>query len=238
MANTQTSVPIFTAGQVLTAAQQNQINTGIPVFADAAARDAAFGGTGEKTLAEGQFAFLEDTNATQFYDGALWQSVGVAPGLVLISSTTIGNAVASVTVTGAFSSTYDNYKIVLSGGSGSLNNNIEMKLGATATGYYGAFVRYNYSGSSSISTDNNAAAFTRFGYMNTDGLNGVCDLSGPNLAKNTFLSGGTAYAITDNGAGAYHAFLNNTTQYTAFTLAPPTGTMTGGTIRVYGYQNS
>jgi hypothetical protein len=70
MANTQTSVPVFTAGQVLTAAQQNQINTGIPVFADSTARDAAFGGTGEKTLAEGQFAFLEDTNATQFYDGS------------------------------------------------------------------------------------------------------------------------------------------------------------------------
>jgi hypothetical protein len=53
MANTQTSVPVFTAGQVLTAAQQNQINTGIPVFATSVERDAAFGGTGEKTLAEG-----------------------------------------------------------------------------------------------------------------------------------------------------------------------------------------
>ena len=75
MANTQTSVPVFTSGQVLTAQQQTEINTGIPVFADSTARDAAFGGTGEKTLAEGQFAFLEDTNATQFYDGAVWQAV-------------------------------------------------------------------------------------------------------------------------------------------------------------------
>jgi hypothetical protein len=75
MANTQTSVPVFTAGQVLTAAQQNQINTGIPVFADSTARDAAFGGTGEKTLAEGQFAFLRGHNTTQFYDGAAWLAV-------------------------------------------------------------------------------------------------------------------------------------------------------------------
>ena len=82
MANTQTSVPVFTAGQVLTAAQQNLINTGIPVFADSSARDAAFGGTGEKTLAEGQFAFLEDTNSTQFYDSATWQEVGGASGLI------------------------------------------------------------------------------------------------------------------------------------------------------------
>ena len=57
-ANAQTSVPAFTAGQVLTAAQVTGINTGIPVFASSTERDAAFGGTGEKTLAEGQMAYL------------------------------------------------------------------------------------------------------------------------------------------------------------------------------------
>ena len=87
MANTQTSVPVFTAGQVLTAAQQNQINTGIPVFADSTARDAAFGGTGEKTLAEGQFAFLEDSDLTQFYDGSTWQAVGSTSAVVQVKST-------------------------------------------------------------------------------------------------------------------------------------------------------
>jgi hypothetical protein len=77
-ANAQTSVPVFTSGQVLTAQQQTEINTGIPVFADSTARDAAFGGTGEKTLAEGQFAFLEDTDTTQYYDGSTWEAVGGA----------------------------------------------------------------------------------------------------------------------------------------------------------------
>ena len=58
-ANAQTTVPTFTAGQVLTADQQNQsARTGVPVFADTTARDAAFGGAGEKTLAEGQLATL------------------------------------------------------------------------------------------------------------------------------------------------------------------------------------
>jgi hypothetical protein len=75
-ANAQTSVPVFTSGQVLTAQQQTEINTGIPVFATSVERDAAFGGTGEKTLAEGQFAFLEDTDTTQYYDGSTWQAVG------------------------------------------------------------------------------------------------------------------------------------------------------------------
>ncbi len=78
MPNTQTSVPAFTSGQVLTAQQQTEINTGIPVFATTVTRDAAFGGTGEKTLAEGQFAYIENiagSAATQYYDGSAWQTL-------------------------------------------------------------------------------------------------------------------------------------------------------------------
>jgi hypothetical protein len=74
-ANAVTSVFDFTAGQVLTAAQMDNVNCGVPVFATTATRDAAFGGTGEKVLAEGQFAFTEDTNTTWFYTGAVWSPV-------------------------------------------------------------------------------------------------------------------------------------------------------------------
>jgi hypothetical protein len=86
-ANAQTSVPAFTAGQVLTAAQVTGINTGIPVFASSTERDAAFGGTGEKTLAEGQMAYLEDTNATQYYDGSSWAAVAGGKILQVVSTT-------------------------------------------------------------------------------------------------------------------------------------------------------
>ena len=74
-ANAQTSVPAFTAGQVLTAQQQTQINTGIPVFATTTTRDAAFGGTGKKTLAEGQFAYIEAADTIQYYNGTSWLTV-------------------------------------------------------------------------------------------------------------------------------------------------------------------
>jgi hypothetical protein len=88
-ANAQTSVPTFTAGQVLTAAQQNQINTGVPVFATSVTRDAAFG-SGKKTLAEGQFAYLEDSNTTQYYDGSAWQTlVNVTPRIGQVVSTNL-----------------------------------------------------------------------------------------------------------------------------------------------------
>jgi hypothetical protein len=74
--NQQTSVPAFTSGQVLTAQQQTEINTGVPVFADTTARDAAFGGTGEKVLAEGQMAYVENLDVVQYYDGSVWATVG------------------------------------------------------------------------------------------------------------------------------------------------------------------
>ena len=88
-ANAQTSVPTFTAGEILTAANMNiSARTGIPVFATSTTRDAAFNGTGEKTLAEGQFAYLEDSNTTQYYDGAAWQTlVNVTPRIGQVVST-------------------------------------------------------------------------------------------------------------------------------------------------------
>ena len=78
-ANAQTSVPLFTAGEVLTAANQNiSAGTGVPVFATTATRDAAFGGTGEKVLAEGQMCYIEDTpNRLMTYDGAVWRPIDI-----------------------------------------------------------------------------------------------------------------------------------------------------------------
>jgi hypothetical protein len=77
----------------------NITNSGIPVFASTVERDAAFGGTGEKTLAEGQFAYLETGNVTQYYDGAAWQSVSVAPTYAIFNeqqaSGTAGGAATS-----------------------------------------------------------------------------------------------------------------------------------------------
>ena len=99
-ANAQTSVPAFTSGQVLTAAQVTQINTGIPVFASSTERDAAFGGTGEKTLAEGQMAYLEDTNATQYYDGSSWAAVAGGKILQVVSTTKTDTFSSSVAAGG------------------------------------------------------------------------------------------------------------------------------------------
>lgn len=75
-ANAVTTVPVYTAGEILTAANLNITNSGIPVFATTVTRDAAFGGTGEKTLAQGQFCYLESTGKLQVYTGSAWANVG------------------------------------------------------------------------------------------------------------------------------------------------------------------
>jgi len=239
MANTQTTVPLFTSGQVLTAAQQNtSAGTGVPVFATTVTRDAAFGGS-NKALAEGQLCYIEASDVVQYYSGSAWATVGpsTAGGLTLITAQTIGTAVSSVTVSSVFSSTYDNYKVTLSGGTSSTDDiSIGLKLGSTATGYYMAYTGANYSGAaSSIVSNNNAASWTRAVSGFTNGLQANFELLGPNLAKTTSILGAQV-ALT--AARNYAGYLNDTTQYTAFTLTPEAGTLTGGTIRVYGYSNS
>ena len=132
MPNEQTSVPLFTAGEVLTAANMNiSAGTGVPVFATTVTRDAAFGGAGEKLLAEGQLCYLSSTNVVQYYDGAAWATVGpsTAGGLVAVVPTSVAvgsgtgtvsatgtvtfTGASSVSVNGCFSATYTNYLVLI-----------------------------------------------------------------------------------------------------------------------------
>jgi hypothetical protein len=108
--NSTTFVPAYTSGEVLTAADLTVTNSGVPVFADTTARDAGFGGTGEKVLAEGQLAYLEDSNVVQYYDGASWATVGPSGGMTLISTTTLTGASVSLS---AIPGTFKNLQLVV-----------------------------------------------------------------------------------------------------------------------------
>ena len=239
-ANAQTTVPTFTAGQVLTAAQMNNsARTGVPVFADTTARDAAFDGSGEKTLAEGQLCYLENTDVVQYYDGSTWATLGPStPGLVLVKSQTIGNAVASVTVSDAFSSTYENYVIRIDGGVGSTEAALALTLGAATTNYRYSYI-YSAFNTNTVSGEgiNSATNFQYCALMSTTNINGRIDVFSPNTAKNTVVHAQLVRPASNGQVGLFQGVLSDTTQYTAFTLTPSAGTMTGGTIRVYGYRN-
>lgn len=242
-ANAQTAVPTFTAAQVLTAAQMNEsARTGVPVFANTGTRDAAFGGSGEKTLAEGQLCYVEGTGLQTYNAAGSWVTWGTAPevaGLTLITSQTIGSGVSSVTVSNAFSSTYDNYLIQISGGvSSSSALGISMTLGATTTGYYRAGFFNTYT-SSTVTGDveANAASWGVVALGTTDNLNGNIWLFNPNQAKNTVFHSVSTYTSTTGRIWFNGGYVANTTQYTAFTISAGAQTMTGGTIRVYGLKN-
>jgi hypothetical protein len=221
--NAQTSVPDFTAGQILTAAQMTEVNTGIPVFADTTARDAAFGGTGEKTLAEGQFAYIEATNATQFYDGAAWQVAN--GGLVRVGGGALSGS--SVAFTNVFSATYDNYLVVVSDLSAAGAFWMTVQLGATTSGYYSSS---NFAVYSAVSTFNEVV------YGNANGGAGAFLLGNPFLAKNTTCQSIGTPMVTGGAGNLFSGFLNNTTSYTGFTVAG--STFTGGSVNIYGYSLS
>jgi len=157
--------------------------------------------------------------------------------LTLISATTIGTTVASVTVSSAFSSTYDNYQITISGGIASTTVNLSLQLGSTTTGYYAGYPRVEVSTTSSNNGANdNASSWTLAGMGSANGLHANIFLLSPNLAKNTMFQCITGNFNNVFGLGS--GWANNTTQFTAFTITPSSGTLTGGTIRVYGLATS
>jgi hypothetical protein len=186
----------------------------------------------------GQLIYETDTNRLAAYNGSAWVTQNA---LQLVKTQTINTAVSSVEVTDAFNSTYDSYKITISGGVGSTSQNIALKFGATATGYYSSYFRTTSYSSATYDgqINNNTTSFPDIGFGSTGSLYLSVEVLNPNLAKPTFVS--APYIRSDTtalGAGQQSGFLAGTTQYTSFTLTASTGTMTGGTIRVYGYANS
>jgi hypothetical protein len=161
-----------------------------------------------------------------------------ASGLTLVKAQTIGSAVSSVTVTDAFSSTYENYLITLNGGSASTNINIRLTLGATTSGYFSVGI-YQTLNSATINgiLDSNLG-FTTCGNGTDEALMAQSILQNPNLAKKTLFQNQSVGISGGRDCLKFDGFLDTTTQYTAFTLTASSGTMTGGTVRVYGYQKS
>ena len=233
-ANAQTAVPVFTAGQVLTAAQMTQVNTGIPVFATTTTRDAAFGGTGEKTLAQGQTCYIEATSSYQTYTGSSWVALTTAPALVRVGGGTLSGA--STAFTNIFSATYDAYEIFITNGTSTSGGLIRIIFGATTTGYYygnpavqpttGAYSTAYSNGSN----DPNMVV----GATNSETWGFSLKVVNPQLASKTFVSGSSYGSTTANASGVVSGWLNNTTSYTGFTLSIGTGTFTG-TVNIYGY---
>lgn len=159
-----------------------------------------------------------------------------AVGLWLVKTQTIGTAVSSVVVTGAFSADYDNYLIQVSGGTGSTAGGVSFRLSNSSGSTYSAAGTYGNYGVNSAVTYNPAATtqWTDCIVVNSVTYSASVFLSSPFANRPT-----TGYTDCSSSASFYKFSLidTSTNSSTGFTLTPIFGTLTGGTIRVYGYRN-
>lgn len=159
-----------------------------------------------------------------------------SPGLVFIKSQVVGSAVSSVTVSDAFSSSYDHYKIIYSGGSASSTTDISMRLGSTSTGYFINMIFKDWgSGAVNGQGANGAAQWNYVGCEDTPNHVAI-EVYNPYLSAKTGFSGNYLGIGSGRVGGVINGFLNDTNSYTAFTFYAGIGTITGGTIYVYGYR--
>jgi hypothetical protein len=157
-------------------------------------------------------------------------------GLVFVKSQTIGSAVANVTVSSAFSATYDSYLINIDGGTASTDIVFGLKFGSATTNYYSGITGVQWTGTASTNARNNTEANLLYvGTGNADALQMSYTVQNPFLTKRTFGSGAF---IPYNAMYFQAGILATTTSYTDFTINFIGGTATGGTITVYGYRKA
>ena len=183
--------------------------------------------------------------------GLLVPSPRPGGGLTFISSTTIGTTVSSISLPdNTFTSIYNNYRIIFDcsqttafSSSGSIRIDFRYRVaGSDMTGAAYNFTGYQ-SASGSVNAINQAGVNqNRLGFALDATPNrfaaivdlfGICTTAQTMHTVNfTGMDGGT------NMSGKLDGFEFNPTAYDSMTFFLSTGTMTGGRIRVYGYQNS
>ena len=172
--------------------------------------------------------YLTKTSATD-YDTA-WTT----GGLRHIKTVTIGTGVASVVIDNVFSATYNNYRVVIADPVGSITyqTRVNITYGAATSAYYGSVYYYPAGGGSGSMLTNGGASAPLARVFNGTGTMIAFDIASPYLAVATTWIG-------NHGNGAEFGFMGgnqlSNTSFTSFTLTTASGTLTGGTIRVYGY---
>jgi hypothetical protein len=156
-------------------------------------------------------------------------------GLWLVKSQAVGTGVSSVTLTNCFSADYDAYEIVISNVDGSSGTSA-LVLQLVDSGGTPATTNYKSTG-----------FFMTYTSTTVNGINQTtweCSLSATNFGGkvsifNPFLAVASYFNNTSNDdtyIRVYGGTHTTASSYVSLKLAPNAGTITGGTIRVYGYR--
>ena len=165
-----------------------------------------------------------------------------AAGLVKLSTTTF-SAVSSVSLpANTFTSTYDNYFLVIrptnfSAGSGTMNGRLRSAgTDNTTSTYITSGMGYNNGGSNFTYTSGVTTQFIFGGISVGDCTVFPLNINTPFGSNNSYISQ-TSYGQNHTGGGGayfYGGSFFNTTSFDSFSFYPSTGTMTGS-YSVYGY---
>ncbi len=156
-------------------------------------------------------------------------------GLVYVTSQTVGTGVSSVTVSNAFNSSYDNYRVIWTGGTFGVNDNaISVQFANTAHHY--ACMRYDSftgTGSGTLFTNAQTSAYTGLSATATQ-TSIVMDVMTPYLAQFTKWTNMLTSNLYVGYAGGVYA---QNTSISSITFIQGGG-FTGGTITVFGYRKA
>lgn len=180
-----------------------------------------------KTFTTGEVLTAADTN-TYLNNG----------GLVYISATNIGTTVASVVVSNAFSSTYEayliDYYVVAQSADGTVLYSHNVSSGSN---YYVVGQEMTWTSTTVTGVGPAASTSCRVGRY-TSGVGrvvGQITVASPNVATRKF---GSFWCSAPSYANHGELQIATSSVDTGFTLAPSTGTWTGGVVTVYGYRKA
>ena len=195
----------------------------------------------------GQQFFETDTKLLYVYDGSAWVSVvstSAPPAMVWLNTSSFTSlGTTGINVDNVFSSTYNNYRIMVNLTASSAQPSacyIRLRYGTTTDSgnyYRGGYYCYTESGVNAFfGGTNSAIEACQADYVYNPTSSGIIELLAPYLSTRTLY---TSYYTNPVNPGMYtgdiKGYLKNNTQYTGFNIYCSGGNI-NGTVSVYGYR--
>jgi hypothetical protein len=161
-------------------------------------------------------------------------------GLVYVTNTTL-SAASTISINNCFSSTYDNYKIVLTDISPSIQNDVRLNFstGGTINSTSNYWMSNTFISGTTISVNEESSQTSFRSVFTSGGSNSFAwlDIVNPFATANTTVwlqSIGYASGIINR---SFVGFFNTTTSFDGFKLTVPSGTVSAK-VNVFGYRKA